>query len=42
VQTGLTITPLPVSHCTEMRGLLVDDGWVAVAFPSDTGPTEEF
>lgn len=42
VRAGLTITPLPVSHCTETLGLLVDDGRVAVAFPSDTGPTEEF
>jgi cAMP phosphodiesterase len=38
---GLTVTPLPVSHCVDTLGLLVDDGRVAVAFPSDTGPTDE-
>jgi ribonuclease BN (tRNA processing enzyme) len=41
-RAGLTVTPLPVSHCVETLGLLVDDGRVAVAFPSDTGPTTEF
>jgi ribonuclease BN (tRNA processing enzyme) len=40
-RAGLTVTPLPVAHCTENCGLLVDDGRVAVAFPSDTGPTTE-
>ncbi|MFM9057621.1 MAG: MBL fold metallo-hydrolase [Planctomycetaceae bacterium] len=42
VRAGLTVTPLPVSHCTDTLGLLVDDGRVAVAFPSDTGPTDGF
>lgn len=42
VRAGLTITPLPVSHGIETLGLLVDDGRVAVAFPSDTGPTDAF
>jgi cAMP phosphodiesterase len=41
-RAGLTVTPLPVAHCVDTLGLLVDDGRVAVAFPSDTGPTEEF
>lgn len=37
---GLTVTPVPVSHCVETLGMVVDDGRVAVAFPSDTGPTD--
>jgi len=41
-RAGLTITPLPVSHAVPTLGLLVDDGVTAVAFPSDTGPTEAF
>jgi ribonuclease BN (tRNA processing enzyme) len=41
-RAGLTITPLPVAHCVDTLGLLVDDGRVAVAFPSDTGPTTDF
>lgn len=41
-RAGLTVTPLPVSHCVDTLGMLVDDGRVAVAFPSDTGPTVEF
>ncbi len=41
-RAGLTITPLPVSHVEGSLGLLVDDGQVAVAFPSDTGPTDDF
>ena len=41
-RAGLTITPLPVSHVDGSLGLLVDDGRVAVAFPSDTGPTDDF
>jgi len=41
-RAGLTVTPLPVSHCVDTLGLLVDDGRVAVAFPSDTGPTHDF
>jgi 3',5'-cyclic-nucleotide phosphodiesterase len=40
-RAGLTITPVPVSHGAETLGLVVDDGKTAVAFPSDTGPTEE-
>jgi cAMP phosphodiesterase len=40
VRAGLTVTPVPVSHCVDTLGFLVDDGRVAVAFPSDTGPTE--
>jgi cAMP phosphodiesterase len=40
-RAGLTLTPVPVSHGIETLGLVVDDGSVAVAFPSDTGPTEE-
>jgi ribonuclease BN (tRNA processing enzyme) len=42
VRAGLTVTPLPVSHCIDTIGLLVDDGRTAVAFPSDTGPTDVF
>ena len=38
---GLAITAVPVSHCVDTLGLIVDDGRVAVAFPSDTGPTDE-
>ena len=41
-RAGLTITPLPVSHCVDTLGLVVDDGSTTVAFPSDTGPTAEF
>lgn len=41
-RAGLTITPVPVSHGVETTGLVVDDGRTAVAFPSDTGPTERF
>ena len=41
-RAGLTITPVPVSHGVETVGLVVDDGQAAVAFPSDTGPTERF
>ncbi len=39
---GLVVTPLPVSHAVPTLGLVVDDGEAVVAFPSDTGPTEEF
>jgi cAMP phosphodiesterase len=42
VRAGLTITPLPVSHGVDAIGLLVDDGTTAVAFPSDSGPTDVF
>lgn len=41
-RAGLTITPVPVSHGVATTGLVVDDGRTAVAFPSDTGPTECF
>ena len=41
-RAGLTITPVPVSHGVATIGLVVDDGRTAVAFPSDTGPTEHF
>ena len=40
MRAGLTITPIPVSHCVDTLGFVVDDGRVAVAFPSDTGPTD--
>ncbi|MFM1996221.1 MAG: hypothetical protein RLZZ111_608 [Planctomycetota bacterium] len=40
VRAGLTVTPVPVTHGVETLGLVVDDGRTAVAFPSDTGPTE--
>lgn len=40
VRAGLTITPVPVSHGVDTIGLVVDDGVSAVAFPSDTGPTQ--
>ena len=39
-RAGLTVTPIPVSHCVDTLGFLVDDGRAAVAFPSDTGPTD--
>ncbi|MEI6239069.1 MAG: 3',5'-cyclic-nucleotide phosphodiesterase [Planctomycetia bacterium] len=39
-RAGLTITPVPVSHGNDTLGLVVDDGASAVAFPSDTGPTD--
>jgi ribonuclease BN (tRNA processing enzyme) len=39
-RAGLTVTPVPVSHCVDTMGFLVDDGRAAVAFPSDTGPTD--
>jgi ribonuclease BN (tRNA processing enzyme) len=42
VRAGLTVTPVPVSHGIDTLGLIVDDGRTAVAFPSDTGPTEAF
>ncbi|NCX99280.1 MAG: 3',5'-cyclic-nucleotide phosphodiesterase [Planctomycetia bacterium] len=41
-RAGLTVTPVPVSHGVETLGLVIDDGSTAVAFPSDTGPTERF
>lgn len=39
-RAGLTVTPVPVSHGVDVLGLVVNDGTAAVAFPSDTGPTE--
>lgn len=42
VRAGKAFTPVPVAHGCDTFGLVVDDGRVAVAFPSDTGPTEEF
>lgn len=41
VRAGLTITPVPMSHGVDTLGLVVDDGRTAVAFPSDTGPTQQ-
>ncbi|MEX0671208.1 MAG: 3',5'-cyclic-nucleotide phosphodiesterase [Pirellulales bacterium] len=40
VRAGLTVTPISVSHGVDTLGFLVDDGRAAVAFPSDTGPTD--
>ena len=39
-RAGLTVTPVPVSHGVATLGFVVDEGRAAVAFPSDTGPTE--
>jgi ribonuclease BN (tRNA processing enzyme) len=41
-RAGLSVTPLAVNHCVETFGMVVDDGHAAVAFPSDTGPTDAF
>jgi len=41
-RAGLTITPVRVAHGVDTLGLVVDDGAAAVAFPSDTGPTDDF
>jgi ribonuclease BN (tRNA processing enzyme) len=38
---GLRVTPVPVNHAVPTLGFVVEDGSAAVAFPSDTGPTEE-
>jgi cAMP phosphodiesterase len=38
-RSGLTFTPVPMSHGVATLGLIVDDGSQVVAFPSDTGPT---
>lgn len=40
-RAGLTIVPIPVSHAVPTLGLVVDDGESVVAFPSDTGPTDD-
>jgi ribonuclease BN (tRNA processing enzyme) len=39
---GLRLTPIPVDHVVPTLGFLVEAPGVAVAIPSDTGPTEEF
>ncbi len=39
-RAGLTVTPIQVSHAVPTLGLVGDDGESAVAFPSDTGPTD--
>jgi cAMP phosphodiesterase len=39
---GLRLTPIPVDHAVPTLGFLVEAPGVAVASPSDTGPTEEF
>jgi ribonuclease BN (tRNA processing enzyme) len=39
---GLRLTPIPVDHVVPTLGFLVEASGVAVAIPSDTGPTEEF
>ena len=41
-RAGLTITPVEVAHGIDTLGFIVDDGAAAAAFPSDTGPTDEF
>jgi ribonuclease BN (tRNA processing enzyme) len=38
---GLSITPVDVNHVVPTHGFLIDDGSVAVAISSDTGPTDE-
>jgi ribonuclease BN (tRNA processing enzyme) len=38
---GLRITPVPVHHAVPTFGFLVEDAAGAVAFSSDTGPTDE-
>lgn len=39
---GLRITPIPVDHIVPTFGFLVEAPGVAVAIPSDTGPTASF
>lgn len=41
-RAGLRLTPLSVSHAVSTVGFVVERDGVAVAFPSDTGPTEAF
>jgi len=41
-RAGLRVTPVPVSHAVSTVGLVVERDGVAVAFPSDTGPTAAF
>jgi cAMP phosphodiesterase len=38
---GLRITPVPVDHTVPTFGFIVEDRDAAVAFSSDTGPTQE-
>ncbi len=39
---GYTVTAVPVDHSIPTVGLILSDGRSAVAFSSDTGPTEKF
>lgn len=39
---GLTVRAVRVSHTVPTTGFIVDDGKVALAFSSDTGPTRRF
>ena len=39
---GLRLTPIPVDHAVPTLGFLVESPGVAVAIPSDTGPTTSF
>ena len=39
---GLTILPVEVNHPVKNLGLLISDGDVTIAIPSDTGPTAAF
>ncbi|QGJ69269.1 MBL fold metallo-hydrolase [Planctomycetales bacterium 10988] len=39
---GLQFTSIPVNHAVPTMGFLIEEEEVAVAIPSDTGPTEEF
>jgi ribonuclease BN (tRNA processing enzyme) len=38
---GLRLTPVPVNHAVPTLGFLVEEPGAAVAFSSDTGPTDE-
>jgi len=38
---GLTVLPVPVDHIVPTQGFIISDAGAAVAFPSDTCPTEE-
>lgn len=38
---GLSVTAIPVNHVVPTVAVVVDDGAVAVAFVTDTGPTDE-
>src|SRR5262245_32063799 len=39
---GLTFRAIPVSHIVPTAGFVVEDKKTAIAFSSDTGPTERF